>query len=354
MKINNKKELLRGQYSYDYLGFPHTTNGIQWKDHLEKSSHKALTILNSIHHRNDVLPPYVRLIIFKTFIRPLMEHGACLAFYWMDENDINKLENINLVHDFKEIKIYNEVINKGIQWIVNHGKISNSSCLLGIPKAMTRLYCLALKFKKHLSKMDKENPLYFAFNPPPHINKFKSPSLAYRCYTTKDLFTRYKYFGTTNESPDTQLSHIDKRINEIIYNEFKQSFVMNKCILPMARVPKDKINTVKENAIVTSPDRCIYLKNHYLREKAIAWRLNKFFGYASCPICGLTFFRDHINNCNFIHHPPYRNIIKETHLNNFKKDKEKFKNFIPPSYNIIDSLLNHQNYYTFGKIIENL
>ena len=22
--------------------------------------------------------------------------------------------------------------------------------------------------------MDKENPLYFAFNPPPHINKFKS------------------------------------------------------------------------------------------------------------------------------------------------------------------------------------
>eukprot|EP00833_Pecoramyces_ruminatium_P015064 jgi/Orpsp1_1/1189096/evm.model.d7180000069483.1 len=226
LKINNKKELLKGQYSYDYLGFPHTTNGIQWKKHLEDSASKALSILKSIHFRNDVLPHYIRLIIFKTFIRPLMEHGACLAFYWMDENDLNKLENINLIYDFKEIKYYNEVINEGVKWIVNHKKISNPSCLLGIPKAMTRLYCLALKFKKHLYKMDKENPLYIAFNPPPNINRFKSPSLAYRCYTTKDLFTRYKYFGPTDESPDTQLSHINKRIDMIIYYDFTIFFVI--------------------------------------------------------------------------------------------------------------------------------
>ena len=129
---------------------------------------------------------------------------------------------------------------------------------------------------------------------------------------------------------------------------------MNRCILPMARVTKSKINSVKENSIITSPDRCIYLKNNYLREKAIAWRLNKLFAYAPCSICGLTFYRDHINNCNFIHHSPFRNIIKEKHLINFKKDKEIFKNIIPSSYNIIDSLLNHQNYYTFSKIIENL
>jgi len=36
------------------------------------------------------------------------------------------------------------------------------------------------------------------------------------------------------------------------------------------------------------------------------------------------------------------------------KDKEMFKYILPNSYNIVNSLLNHQNYYTFGKIINEL
>jgi len=92
LKINGKKELLKGQYSYDYLGFPHTTNGIQWQNHLESSARKALSILESIHFRNDVLPHYIKFIIFKMFIRPMMEHGACLAFYWMNENETKKIQ----------------------------------------------------------------------------------------------------------------------------------------------------------------------------------------------------------------------------------------------------------------------
>ncbi|OUM66400.1 hypothetical protein PIROE2DRAFT_59379 [Piromyces sp. E2] len=193
LKINNKKEYLKGQYSYDYLGFPHTTQGIQWQSHLELSAKKALSILESIHYRNVVIPHYIRLIIFRMFIRPMMEHGACLAFYLMDENETRKFEKKYLLDDFKEVNAYHQVIKNGLEWIVNNKRISNPACLLGIPKTMTKLYCLELKFKKHLTKMDKENPLYIAFNPPPNIKKFNSPSLAYRCYCSEDLFTKYKY-----------------------------------------------------------------------------------------------------------------------------------------------------------------
>jgi len=75
--------------------------------------------------------------------------------------------------------------------------------LTQIPKTMTRLYCLVLKFKKLLNKMNEENPLYIVFNPPLGNNKFKFPSLAYKCYYSEDLFTKYNYFGPTNESYTT-------------------------------------------------------------------------------------------------------------------------------------------------------
>ena len=171
---------------------------------------------------------------------------------------------------------------------------------------------------------------------------------------SEDLFTRYKYFDLTDESFTTQLSHIDKRLKEIIYYEFKKKYVMNKCILPIARVNKLKMNKIKENSIITSCDKCIFVNNDYIREKAIAWRLNTFSIYNLCPICGKIFYRDHINNCNFIQYFPFNSLIKEKHLINYYKDKEMFKNIIPNSYNIIDSLLNHQDYYIFGKIIKEL
>ena len=36
---------------------------------------------------------YMKLVIFKMYIRPIMEHGACLAFYWMKETFTKKLKN---------------------------------------------------------------------------------------------------------------------------------------------------------------------------------------------------------------------------------------------------------------------
>jgi len=36
-------------------------------------------------------PESIKLIIFKTFIRPMMEYSAPLAFYWMKK--VKKLKN---------------------------------------------------------------------------------------------------------------------------------------------------------------------------------------------------------------------------------------------------------------------
>jgi len=56
-------------------------------------------------------------------------------------------------------------MEKEIQWILNHNRISNAFSLLHLPSTIMRLYFLALKFKVHLSKVSKENSLHLLFHP---------------------------------------------------------------------------------------------------------------------------------------------------------------------------------------------
>ncbi len=98
-------------------------------------------------------------------------------------------------------------------------------------------------------------------------------------------------------------------------------------------------------------DQCIFIRRKIVRENAIAWRLNSFMFKKLCPICREQFNRGHINKCNLINTYPFNFYINEKDREKFKKDKE---NEIPEKYNILDSLLNHQRYYTFGKITTKL
>ena len=80
---------------------------------------------------------------------------------------------------------------------------------MAIPRTMTRLYCLALKFQIHIEKMDKENPLYIALHPPSGIRPLKS-KMVKKIYSWDELFTDYKFFGKTQKTKEEQIKNIEK------------------------------------------------------------------------------------------------------------------------------------------------
>lgn len=288
------------------------------------------------------------------YLRPIMEHSACIAFYLMNDKETKKFKKKRkspIKMNYDDIHTYHQVTIKGLEWIGMHKRTKNIASLLGIPTTMTRLYCLALRLQRHMSRMDKDNPLYIAFNPPSGVKAFSKLSLTSRFFCWKDLLTKYKYFGDeTTLSYSELLNKLDKRINEILVDDLHKT-LMSKCILPTARVNKKRMKRINEKGKVTSADKCIFIRNNFLRKHAVAWRLNSFHLRKTCPICGNEFYRSHINKCDFIHKYPYNKIIKVKDILLYNKDKEVYKDRLPGTYNILDSLLNHQNYYAFGRFV---
>jgi len=368
---NNKEVKLPVVPCYQYLGFPHTCEGIDWKNHLNDSANKALTLLKSLECYQDIWLESIKLIIFKTFIRPMMEYSAPLAFFWM--KNVKNLKNKSSKPNYSEVETYHRVMEKGIQWILNHNRISNAFSLLHLPSTIMRLYILALKFKVHLSKMNEENPLHLLFHPKNNnIKPFTSSSFSYKVTTWTNFFY-YKYFDLplpppppvehsyirteNNKRIKTTYNHpllykLSSRINKMMKSHFKTTLIMDNCILPSARMTKTT-DEEKFKEKIKSPDKCIFISNSEIRKRAIAWRLNAFGTTRICPICGDTFHRTHINKCNFLNYDPFYKIIKIKDIMRYENDKNEYPN-LPETYNILDSLLNHQKYKTFGKFINKL
>eukprot|EP00833_Pecoramyces_ruminatium_P012579 jgi/Orpsp1_1/1186611/evm.model.d7180000051921.1 len=346
---NGMMEELPGVEEYKYLGFPHTSSGINWRDHLERSSKKSLNLLKSLYYFKNAWPTSSKLLIFRTFIRPMMEHSACLAFYWMDHSQfMKKTSTLN----YEEVSGYHEVTTEAIEWIVNSSKYKVACCLLGLPPTMLRLYILALKFRIHLNNMDDENPLKSAFDKSKNVF-LSMDSFAGRLIERKDIF-KLKYFNLPPARPkfnpntkvricSSDIDDIDYRIKVMIKNYFL-NLKSDSLILPSSRT--EKVINPTEKSIIISSDRCIYIRDRMTRYYSIKWRLNNFIHKRPCPICGDNFNRGHINECKFIDYEPYKSIVKDTDLSLFNEDKVKFKD-LPSTYNILDSLLNHKNYNRF-------
>ena len=135
--IDNQDKELKGVLTYTYLGFPHTDSGIHWKSHLNSSTKKSKAILDGLQYYKDLWPEYIKLNIFRIYIRPIMEHAACLAFYWMDPSITDKFKNEKYImdntNDYREVQLYYEVTRDALHWIINHRRTTTAACLLGIP-----------------------------------------------------------------------------------------------------------------------------------------------------------------------------------------------------------------------------
>jgi len=306
---------------------------------------KAHNLLQSLSDYQYLWTPGVKLTIFRTFIRPSMEHSACLAFYWMRNSCKTN-----------EIKEYNSVITDGLFWVSNSRKFNTTCAIFGIPPSLLRLFCLACKLRKHIRQMNPSNPLSSSFSITNiRNNQFLTNSFGYRIINYNifqhDLFPLEppRLHNPNSSVLVSELDSLNTRLDKLIISHLSKS-IMASCIISLARVSNP--STLEFYNHTHATDRCVFIRDSITRNYALLWRTNSF-GNTSiiCPICKNKFNRAHVNHCNiFGWNPPF---LYNKHWKCFKEDLLLFHP-LPPSYNILDSLLNHHEYSSFRQAIDYL
>ena len=317
--FNNSYSKEKDQFSYTRLS--HISNVINAKNTTINSIRKQFSFMNSF------------------------SNSACLALYWMRNSCKTN-----------EIKEYNSVITDGLFWVSNSRKFNTTCAIFGIPPSLLRLFCLACKLRKHIRQMNPSNPLSSSFSITNiRNNQFLTNSFGYRIINYNifqhDLFPLEppRLHNPNSSVLVSELDSLNTRLDKLIISHLSKS-IMASCIISLARVSNP--STLEFYNHTHATDRCVFIRDSITRNYALLWRTNSF-GNTSiiCPICKNKFNRAHVNHCNiFGWNPPF---LYNKHWKCFKEDLLLFHP-LPPSYNILDSLLNHHEYSSFCQAIDYL
>jgi hypothetical protein len=308
--------------SYKYLGVPHKQYAIDWKQLLLGNLAKAKNLLLYLLDYS-AWPHYIKLGIYKVFVRPLFEYCMPLIAAWISQNNETQL--------FEEIEA---IQRQAIRWVFNYRsetsndhKMNLEENLLGIGTYSSRLLSLNTSFALSLKKLNTENPLlafigqYFPFS------KFKNDSLMKSLKSTKWS----KEFTNLEPKPSFKAFIRSKRLSLLDC----QKLEMGKCIS----------NSSRTRSLC---DCSITIKQTEMRDAAIKWRLNRAFISRSC-CCGNKFNRRRVNECALID-----DILSPNETVTF----HQFKTLKPgTNFNRMDFLLNTKNFisfYTAFKKLDNL
>lgn len=134
---------------YKYLGYPHRADGIDFSEHLRHCTDKATHLFNWTRSLSFSWPSATRLLIYRTFVRPVLEYGAPLVFAEHLQHLLNFSDTTNL-H------------NAALSWIAatrpqpNHGILET---ICGSTQPVDRFQDLATTFVCHLHSAHITNPI---------------------------------------------------------------------------------------------------------------------------------------------------------------------------------------------------
>lgn len=317
--LNN--EIIPYTSTYKYLGFPHVQAGINWDEHINQLSIKANKHLIAISDSSRLWNPSTRLTIFKTFIRPQLEYGSPLLYHWQ-----------RITKSSQKLRPLNDTQAKSTSWITNNRQHKVSSAICGIGTISHRIMTLACGFVHHLNSLTPTNPakvLWYLYKDKPPW----SPSL---------LLPNTFSHNPIEHLPPLPAGSLQRSTNARLLNasnvHLRSLGLLSQYILPSSRKTKD-------NSYSAGPDITLF-KNH--QPNLLCWRLNSFGSRKTCSTCNSPFRRDHIDKCNLIEE---QDSIPKVSRETLEKDINAYKDLQSTKYNIIDSLINHQEFNLANAIL---
>jgi hypothetical protein len=282
--------------TYRYLGVPLTYSGVDWCELIKSSTQKFKDFLNATRHKSYHWTFPIKISIFKTFLRPVIEYALPMATIWM-----GKPGKRQSTAALKTLLL--ECHQEALSWIFNRtSKFELLEKLSGIGSLSTRIEILQASLAIHLSLMHIDNPL-----------KVRMES----------------FFLTAN--CDELLSHVNE---SIAFKEFKKQL----CSWTVFKSKYLKTSMMHSNSKLASYingncstksgiDKCLL---HRSAKTFLAWRSNTLFLHRKCPVCTKTFNRAHIQSCISSALPKSLKLRIEQNMNG--------------QTNILDYMLNNMQY----------
>ncbi|KAJ1905734.1 hypothetical protein IWQ60_012220 [Tieghemiomyces parasiticus] len=147
--VNGNHPFLLGQGTipattpmYQYLGFPHKQDGIDWALHVQTTTSRATARLTALRFVAANWSPSTRLAVFKTLVLPVAEYGLPLVHLAIQAKLTPKKSPAPL----------HQLLTPGVSWVNGTCCPAVAHVMTGLPYLPERLVHLQVGFHKHMSQ----------------------------------------------------------------------------------------------------------------------------------------------------------------------------------------------------------
>lgn len=315
---------------YKYLGLPHHRQGIDWNNHLQSATSKAHKLMSHIQLKSQLWSPGTRLIIWKTFIRPIIEYALPLITLWLSrQNPKVKKHLTNVLTEFHM---------KSLQFIFGYKQpralLENAS---GLGTMSNRLQTLESSLVLHIRRLASTNPLLKLMQQ--YVLSSSSHSILHLLKSTELL----NKFTERNSSTRRPISWTSFARSQRIKSTLSIPGVLQHFVRPSAR----------SRGLV---DKSLYAPQGIL-SKALAWRRNTAFTRGLCAGCNAPFNRRHVDSClKYMLPHVFANVYNDKKFIASRKiiDEELLEKGYQGHFTPLDHLLNVQDFEAFNNIFDRL
>ena len=308
---------------YKYLGFKHHKHGIDFVSSSKARIKQAQnTLVATKLLDGGCLPPWIKLLVYKTFIRPVAEYGLALAA--LIEGGV--------------AAALTQLHNEALHWIVPGPllTIKTKASLTGMGVSQDRSNELKGSLVQHMAKMQGDNPCQlrlWAYGAGPWPASSLLPRTIkhapYASYLAKNV-------RLPVEEKLSWKAFARKTALEALNSNRLCAYIMDRCRNPGSRT-----------------DRSLLLRDASLCQKALTWRLNRMIG-ARCPVCGELFNRRHVMECELVEVPK---AYLEKNALKYQQDMSYLMHALKGAssvYTWLDFALNERDYSFFVDLFDAL
>ena len=263
-------EMIPNSTEYKYLGAIHRARGVDWQDTYTQAVAKQSRLLTSLSDRN--WHPKTRLIIFRTFLRPLTEYIVVPAYLWAKKHLDRRSSLLKLMQQSHE---------NAIKWIFNRSRHRRLlDYMSGLGPWDYRIDCLHAGLVFSLKKMHSLNPLKV-------IRSFYMVSTS-RNHILNECFK--SNYESMFQAANRKRANDDNRL-KLTWRTWKRH-KLNQLQSEAAR----RLNgaTLAYYTPIRNPDHSspIFNLNTLLFDLILNWRSNNMLLHQTCP-CSSPFNRAH-------------------------------------------------------------
>ncbi|CAD6914702.1 unnamed protein product [Tilletia laevis] len=300
--------------SYTYLGFPHLSGGVDFLERCKKNFKKATGMVRYLDIIGKHWTPAVRLAIYKTLARPLLDYGGALLWYLCF--DVSTPEDRTRCHESRLVRVeqtkarhewteeFDDHHKEAMLWIGNRGGKLNPirvlGSIFGLNHPEDRMYKLAVMLQKHMLSLDPSSVASLRMTELEHApveDTSWEDALLARTRSDKvlqKLPDERETRRTLDLTPNTKVQQTLQLRAYLMLALHKPTSKLLEKIRPEARLP---IPASRPNMTEPRPDSCIFIDNRETRTRAIDWRINRFCARIPCSGCGETLQRRCIDKC---------------------------------------------------------